>query len=219
MEYVELSYKLSDGFTNFDGGDPVEMKTDLTIQQAHDKYSDILDCRLDHIKTCNTNGTFVDAPSHVYEEEYDICGIPLEKLIDLPFEVVQLKKGKKCFDAEDVKNVGEKNGAVLLCSEHYKKIGTPEYGVNPYLTPKAAQVLMDKGVVLIGTDAQLIDHIPYQMTKGMPTHKVILGQHAVVCEGLININKLIGKKGTFSAVPIRVDMSSMPVRAYAKIVE
>jgi kynurenine formamidase len=131
---------------------------------------------------------------------------------------VELSPGKAFFDEEDLRGIGLKGGAVLLCSGHSDKFGTDDYGKDsPYLSDGGAQYLMDRGVVFVGIDTPLIDKIE---RDSRPVHDIILRCGAVVCEDMTNLKSAIGlKNAVLTAVPPKVKMASFTARVFIKILE
>ena len=174
---------------------------------------------LDKISMVNTSGTYVDSPVHRMQDDKYVCDIPLEKLVDLEYEVIVQKPGKRCFELEDVEGHGKHGGAVLLCTGMSELFNKPGYGDNGgYLSTEAAEYLMNRGVVFVGIDTPLIDAIE---GPGRPVHDIILGAGNVVCENMNNLRSVANlkdeEKGLLSAIPARVHMASFTARVFVKI--
>ena len=220
MKFIDLSHRITDGLVTYPGTPAVKIDAYMTRQEAADAFGEPAQALLDRITMLNISGTYLDAPLHRFDKGYTVADIPLEKLVDLPYQVVSLKEGKNCFDTEDLSGIGIPGGAVILNSGHHKVFGTEKYGVNaPYLTPEGAQYLMDRGVVLVGIDTPLIDNMMVSSTVGCPVHDIILDAGGVVCEDLINTDlaAAAGGTGLLSAIPARVEMASFTARVFIKI--
>ena len=47
-------------------------------------------------------GTYLDTPFHRFAEGFDLAGLPLEAVADLPGVVVDLPAGRTCFEPADL---------------------------------------------------------------------------------------------------------------------
>ncbi len=217
MKFVELSHRISNGMVTFPGVPAVKIDTYMDMESSAKEFGANAGALLDRIEMVNINGTYLDAPLHRSPDGYSIADIPLEKLVDLPFDVVTMKEGSDCFDAGDIENIGQAGGAVILNSGHYKKFGTDAYAQNPpYLTLEAAKALVAKGVVFIGIDSPLIDNMETLGTIGCTVHDEILSAGGVICEDMTNLDALAGVSGTLTAVPAPVEMASFAARVFVK---
>lgn len=215
MRFIELCHTVVDGTVTFPGNPPVVISDYISLSEMREKFGEA-GSLLDQIYMINTSGTYLDAPAHRFESGYYIADIPLEKLVDLPLQVVYLPDGKECFEAAELSGVGIRGGAVLLCTGQSAKFNTPEYGIDaPYLSVEGAQYLVDRGVVFVGIDGPLIDKIN---SGSCPVHDIILGAEAVVCENMTNLEALSGVEGALlTAVPPQIRMASLMARVYAKV--
>lgn len=217
MKFIELSHRISNGMITFPGIPAVKIDAYMDMESSAKEFGDNAGALLDRIEMVNINGTYLDAPLHRDPNGYTIADIPLEKLVDLPLEVVTMKEGNNCFDVADIKDVGEKGGAVILNSGHYYKFGTDAYAENPpYLTLEAANLLVEKGVVFVGIDSPLIDNMMTLGTIGCTVHDAILTAGGVICEDMTNLDALNGVSGTLTAVPTPVEMASFAARVFVK---
>ena len=219
MKFIELSHTLYNGVVTYPGDPPTEIGFYMTYEECGAKYGMENAAVLDKISMVNTSGTYVDAPIHRMQNDKYVCHIPLEKLVDLEYDVVVQKPGKREFDLEDVKGLGKHGGAVLLCTGMSELFNKPGYGDNAgYLSTEAAEYLMNRGVALVGIDTPLIDKIE---GPGRPVHDIILGAGSVVCENMNNLRSVAGlaedEKGLLSVIPARVLMASFTARAFVKI--
>ena len=217
MAFIELSHRMVNGLITFP--DPVypTVKIDYfwTQEEAMKQIGEGVGAALDRIQMINISGTYIDAPNHRYPDGYKVSEIPLEKLVDLEYDVVKIQPGKSFFDLEDVKNIGKKGGAVLFYTGMSDLFQTEDYGMNsPYISVEAMQYLLDRGVVFFGIDAALVDDME---SDSRPIHDTVLKAGGVICENMTNLKLVYEKQdGLFSAVPLQVEMASFPVRAYVK---
>lgn len=217
MKFIELSHKMTDGLITFP--DPVypPVKIDFfwTQEEAAEHIGAGVAAALDRIEMINISGTYIDAPKHRYADGYHVSEIPLEKLVDLKYDVVRLNNDSTKFTLEDVKGHGSNGGAVLFYTGMSKYFGTPEYGMHSaYISVEAMNYLLEKGVVFFGIDAALVDDME---AATRPIHDTVLKAGGVICENMTNLEEICDlQEGLFSAVPLCAEMASFPVRAYVK---
>ncbi len=219
MKFIELSHRIYNGMKTFPGIPDVKIDNFMNRKECADAYGcENAQALLDRIQMVNISGTYLDSPLHRFENGYNIADIPLEKIVDLPYEIVTIQPERNYFDVDDFENTGIKDGAVILNSGHYKKFGKDSYSEKPpYLTVDGAQYLIKKGVVFIGIDSPLIDNMETNATVGCPVHDVILSAGAIVCEDMNNLDALNNiKNGLLTAVPALIEMASFTARVYVK---
>jgi len=176
------------------------------------------------------HGTHVDAPAHFTGKDgYWIDQIPLESWMGaccvLHFTE---KQDNEEVTVEDIKKwekqYGEiKKGDIVIFDYGWIKkkwkvpIGIedqPYYKNNPGLSLDAANYLIDKGIKLIGQDAATVN--PYIVTSPISAEEPVLSNNILVCEGLMNLEKLPPRGAYFIALPLKVKGGSgCPVRAIA----
>ena len=127
------------------------------------------------------SGTHVDAPNHFIDGARRVDALDPEKLmgrcrvIGVPEDVVAIGP----------EHVGELDGIqrVLFKSRNSAFWNTPEDGFRSdfsYLVPETAELLVEKGVVLVGIDYLSIEK---SGSPGHPVHKTLLGSEVVILEG------------------------------------
>ena len=221
-KFVELNHYIVNGLVSYPGTPGVEISAWMDRDQSAAAYGEGGASMLDQVKMLNISGTYIDAPYHRYEDGYKIGDIPLEKVFDLRTFVVHMSDKHNYFDVEDLKvleNEDLKGAAVLLHSGYDKKFGTPEYEIDtPYLKIEGAKWLMDRGVVFMGIDTQLIDSY-VDCDKGNPVHDLVLKGESVICEDMQHIEELPDKGARLYAIAPRIAMASFPARVFAVIEE
>lgn len=82
----------------------------------------------------------------------------------------------------------------------------------PKIDIALAELLVSKGVKLVGADMISFDHDePY------PIHKALLDNDVLLIENLINLSQVAGKRFRLSALPIRLELHAAPARVIAEI--
>lgn len=151
-------------------------------------------------------GTHIEAPSHLEPELPDIASLPLEKFFGpaVCIDVSQCGKGGRILP-EDICQI-EKNNILLLHSRW-------EGEEAPWISREAAEFLVQLPIKLlgIGTTIRLEESM-----KEIATHRALLPQNIPIVEGLYNLDKVVGKRFVFFALPLYISgLDSSPIRAIA----
>ena len=219
--YLDLSHTIHDGMTTYPGLPVPALGTVLSREDSRGRYENGAEFHIGSITMCTNTGTYLDTPSHRYEDGWDLSGLPLDRCVDLPVVVVDIPSTDVDepfgFGSEHLAGVAVAGAAVLLRTGWSRHWGTPAYLTNqhPYLTAAGTTALVEGGAVLVGIDSLNIDG-----TEGMdrPAHSGLLAAGIPIVEHLTNLDALPLTGARFSAVPIKVaGLGSFPVRAFAAI--
>jgi kynurenine formamidase len=104
---------------------------------------------------------------------------------------------------------------VLFYTGHYERFyGTPEYATHqPGMTRDATEYIIDRGVINFGVDSTSPD---MWLDKSYPCHSVCAERRVTHMENLCNLDKLVGKRFTFIALPLRIRKGTgSPIRPIA----
>ena len=171
------------------------------------------------IEMVANTGTYVDAPSHRFEDGADLSQLPLASLAGLDGVVVAAPHAHGLAVDEDLlegKEVGGK--AVLIFTGWASRWGTPGYQErSPHLTFKASSLLVSRGAAIVGIDSHNIDDTE---DLSRPVHSTLLRAGIPVVEHLTNLESLPPPPARFRfyAVPVKVaGMGTFPVRAFAEL--
>lgn len=162
-------------------------------------------------------GTYADAPLHRYPDGTDLADLPLARVADLPGLVVDARRRMgRDIGPWFFADVDPQGAAVLVRADWDLTWGTPDYlKPGPYLTREASELLVARGVALVGVDFWNIDNID-DLTR--PSHTVLLKAGVVIVEHLCNLRALPASGFRFHAAPAPVrGCGSFPVRAYAVV--
>ncbi|HEX6179238.1 MAG TPA: cyclase family protein [Thermoanaerobaculia bacterium] len=164
------------------------------------------------IEMVANTGTYVDAPSHRWEDGHDLSTLPLDAVANLDGLVID-HKSSRAFSASEV---GEVRGrAVLIRTGWSRHFATAEYGSgqHPFVTREAAEALVAGGAKLVGIDSLNIDDTA---DKSRPAHTILLRAGIPIVEHLTALEMLPRDGFRFFAVPARfVGVGTFPVRAFA----
>lgn len=135
-----------------------------------------------HIAFGVHTATHVDAPNHFIDGARRVHQLDPEKLIG-PCRVVQVPDDVVGIEPDHVGNL-EGVRRVLFKTRNSAFWATPETGFRKdfsYLTPAAAELLVDSGVVLVGIDYLSIEA---SGAPGHPVHLALLRKEIVILEGV-----------------------------------
>jgi len=126
-------------------------------------------------------GTHVDAPLHFIAEGKGIDALDIG-LFTGWVRVVDVRHVNS-IGPEHIQNLpGEKNEAVFFKTSYSEKTLEDPFDTGfTGLSAEAANILLDQGVRVIGTDALSIEQYNSQ---GFPVHYALLGKEALIVEGL-----------------------------------
>ena len=126
--------------------------------------------------------THVDAPNHFIEGARRVHELELEKGIGV-CRVLELDENVAAIEPEHLENLG---GAqrILFKTRNSAFWNEPEKGFRTdftYISPEAAQILIEKNVKLVGIDYLSVEKFN---SEDFMTHKILLGKEVVIIEGL-----------------------------------
>jgi kynurenine formamidase len=211
---VELSHVIEDGMTTYKGLPGPRICDFWTRDHSRQFYDDGSSFQIGRIDMIANTGTYLDAPFHRYEDGADLAGLRLEQLAEL--DGVLVRAEAQAVDAAAFDRLDVAGKAVLVHTGWDRHWRTDAYFADhPFLTEAAAQLLAERGAVLVGIDSHNIDD-----TRGRrrTVHTILLGAGILVCEHMTNLGALPASGFRFTAVPPRIaGMGTFPVRAFARI--
>lgn len=167
-------------------GDPVPDK------KPFKSIADGDSCNLTHLTMGSHSSTHLDAPKHFIPEGIGISEIPLYKTMGMC----------KLVEAQGVINGEQMN---LWLSDGTKKLLIKG---DILLTPKAASVMAEKSLDLIGVEGQTVGDDDTQHL----IHRILLGAEVVILEGL-NLTEPASGNYFLAAQPLKMDgLDGSPAR-------
>jgi arylformamidase len=214
MKYVDLSHVISDGMVTYPGLPAPAITDHLSREASEERYAAGTTFQIARIDMVANTGTYLDAPSHRYENGPDLSEMQLSRLANIPGIVVDAAGGRRGLDSTLFRGHEVRGKAVLVRTGWSSHFGTPAYGSShPFLTADAGALLVEAGVALVGIDSLNIDDIA---TGERPIHSMLLSANIPIVEHLTNLEALPNEGFRFFAVPPKVrGMGSFPVRAFA----
>ncbi|CAN5642530.1 cyclase family protein [soil metagenome] len=162
-------------------------------------------------------GTHVDAPYHFQKHGITVEKIPLSRLtIYENIKVLKIEKeDDEKIEVDDLRNYDiMKNDTILINTNWILNRALDKYfNKNPGLSEAAAKYLVEAEINLVGIDGPSIDPAT---DHDFNSHRIFSANDIPIIENLMNLDKLLNKKFTFVALPLKLkNCSGSPVRALA----
>lgn len=193
----------------------------FTVREHHaGKVSDI---QITFVSMSAHAGTHVDAARHFFPGGRTIDQYPVGHFVGPGVVVDARRAGRVPLTAEDIRRSGAdiRRGDIVLFSFAYARhFGRPEYDEHPYLTRDAAELLVELGARIVGTDTITPD-LP-SAARGpdfdFPVHRTLLGSDVLIIENLgQGLEQLLGRRVEVFAVPLAIrGGDGAPVRVFAR---
>lgn len=164
-------------------------------------------------------GTHVDAPYHFQKHGITVEKISLNRLIiNKNLKVLKIEKeDDEKIEVSDLRNHDiMKNDTILINTNWVLNRSLDKYfNKNPGLSEAAAKYLAEAEINLVGIDGPSIDPAT---DHDFNSHRIFSANDIPIIENLINLDKLLNKKFTFVALPLKLkNCSGSPIRALAII--
>ena len=211
MKVIDLSMPIKSLETPMFPTYPQPLKTVFTTFESHGFESSVW-ILVEH------TATHVDAPRHFVRGGKTIDEIAVDTFVgwataidvsDLPPRHI-ITRDELRSRIELLPFKIEKGWILLLRTGYSEKAGTSEWFDHPGLGEDACEYLIELGVKAIGVDAPSPDREPF------PAHRMLLPRGIAIYENLCNLEKVVGKKFLFVALPLKLaGGTASPVRAVA----
>jgi kynurenine formamidase len=217
---VDLSHPLDERIPMFPGLPAPQVLEHLSREDSRSHYAGETTFVLHRYVFAGNSGTYLDAPFHRYAEGDDLAALALERAVDLPGMVVDLRepvaKGTRGFGTEALPDRDLSGHAVLFLTGWSARWGGADYlDPNPFITGDVAARLVEQGVALVGIDSWNIDDT-HDGTR--PAHSNLLRAGVPIVENLCRLEQLPSSGFRFFAAPQPIrGGSAVPVRAYAVV--
>lgn len=215
--YVDLSHTIESGMITYRGLPAPLVCDHLSHLQSRALYAEGTEFQIGRIDLIANTGTYLDTPYHRYSDGFDLTGLPLESVSDLPGVVVRATGiAQRQIDWTMFGALKVTGCAVLVHTGWDRNWRTDAYFEDhPFLTKAAAMYLSDHGARLVGIDSLNIDDTS---DRARPVHSVLLAAGIPIVEHLTNLDALPLEGFRFHATPPKVArMGTFPVRAHAII--
>ncbi|MCP4108386.1 MAG: cyclase family protein [Desulfobacteraceae bacterium] len=158
------------------------------------------------------SGTHIDTPAHFISGGQTVDSYKVQDFI-LPAHVVSVDN-REAVEPGELENLDIEPASALLFKTDNSTSGRCKNGIFSenfvYLSPRAADLCIEKKVKLVGIDYITIEKYG---DETFPIHRKILGNNILVLEG-INLNKVRPGNYTLICFPLKITGSeASPVRA------
>jgi len=167
-------------------------------------------------------GTHVDAPRHFFNDGPAFHEIPLDRLTGPGLVISIAKTAGEMIEVSDLMPSATQimPGDIVALETGWAKFAqTPAYHDHPYLSPTAAQWLVDRKVKLLACDLPTPD-MPLCRRPDKydwPAHHVLLGNGVLVAENLTGLAQLAGERVEFVFSALNIEESDgAPARIMAR---
>lgn len=213
--YIDLSHTIEHGMMTYKGF-PAPIICDFRSREDSAKYYEPgTEFQIGRIDMIANTGTYLDTPFHRYADGHDLSGIELEQVIDLKGVIVRIPhKERLAITDDDFAGLDLAGKAVLVHTGWSEFWNTEAYfDGHPFLTEKAATLLVEAGAKLVGIDSHNIDD---SRGKSRPVHTILLGAGVLIVEHMCNLTEVPDTGFLFTAVPPKFKgVGTFPVRAFA----
>lgn len=189
----------------------------LSRESAGAHYAEGTSFQIGRIEMVANTGTYIDAPFHRFDGGDDLSMLPLERLADVPGLLIDATgRSDRAIDADVLEGLPLAGHAILIRTDWDRHWRTPQYADDaPFLTRRAAEMLAQGDVALVGIDSVNIDD---RLDGSRPAHTVLLAAGIPVVEHLCNLKDLPSDGFQLHCVPVKFrGVGTFPVRAYAVI--
>lgn len=222
---IDLSQEIYTGMPVYPGHAKTVIWEHMSHEESLRTIGTGFSYRSSGIMMCDHGPTHIDSISHLSTDPTapSVDEIPLHYCItsaiciDVSDAPPQTQFGPEKIEAElkrwklDILS----GDTVLFYTGHYERYyGKPEYSTHqPGLTREATEFIINKGAVNFGVDNTSPD---MWLDKTYPCHTVCRDRRITHMENLCNLDRLVGKRFTFIALPLRIRKGTgSPLRAVA----
>lgn len=215
--FVDLSHSISSGMVTVDGLPSPMICDHLSRVASRSLYGAGTEFQIDRLEMVGNTGTYIDVPFHRYADGYDLAGLSLDRVADVPgITVKALGATDRAIDWHHFVPYECRGRAVLVHTGWDQHWGSERYfDGHPYLTEKAATYLRDQGALMVGIDSLNIDNTA---GRERPVHSVLLAAGIPIIEHMTRLEDLPPENFRLHAAPPKVvGMGTFPVRVHAML--
>ncbi len=210
---VDLSHVIEHEMVTYPGLPGPHISDHLSREASRAVYAPGTEFQIGRLDMVANTGTYLDTPSHRYPSGFDLAGLPIERVANVPGISVTCPGQAVGTDVLD--GLALQGHAVLFATGWDRQWRTTRYGApeHPFLSIEVADALIAAGVVVAGIDSVNIDDT---RTNARPIHSMLLDAGILIVEHMTNLEQLAGREFRFFAVPPKVSgLGTFPVRAFA----
>ena len=216
MRLIDLSHPVGHGVVTYPGLPAPVVSDHLSRKDSEGRYAPGTTFHIARIEMVANTGTYIDAPSHRWEDGPDISQLQLAQIANLDTMVIDTHGIRKITPAV-IRHHDLTGRAVLFLTRWSRYFGTAEYGSgrHPFVARETAEALVRAKVALVGIDSLNIDDTA---DLERPAHTLLLRANIPIVEHLANLEELPVSGARFFAVPPNfAGVGTFTVRAFALV--
>jgi arylformamidase len=207
VDVVDLTRPLSRDTPAYPGDPPVVL--------ARVRSHDVDGYEVTHLSMGTHCGTHLDAPRHFFFAGATLDQYPADRLVR-PGVILDVRAMERDGSGSSADSTYAGIVDAALLADRLRPFSVPSGGFvllwteGAMLNAEAAQLLLDGGATLVGTDAPSLDAEPY------PVHRLLLGRGVLLAENLCNLDRLGPGPVMCAFLPLAVPgTDGAPLRAVA----
>lgn len=195
MKIYDVTVPISERTPVYEGDPKVELRTAHSIRRGD--AANVTDLHFGA-----HTATHVDAPAHFIEGAGKVADISFDNLLGA-VRVLEIPADVMAIEAAHLENL---NGAerVLFKTRNSDFWSEPEKGFRKdftYITPEAAQKLVEKGIKLVGIDYLSVEKFD---STDFATHIALLENGVVIIEGL-DLREIAAGEYELICLPLKIE--------------
>lgn len=214
---IDLSHVIEDGMITYKGL-PAPVICDFLSREASRKmYAQGTEFQIGKIELISNTGTYLDTPFHRFADGVDLSELSLHVTADLPGALIDATTVEgRAIGPDSFADVDIAGKAVLVKTGWDRNWRADAYFEgHPFLTGETANLLIERGALLVGIDSYNIDDTA---DDRRPVHTALLGAGIPIVEHMTSLDRLPASGFRFTAVPPKIKgMGTFPVRAFAAV--
>lgn len=193
MKIYDVTFPISSETPIYEGDPKAEIKTMNSMQNGDAANVSQICCGVH-------TSTHVDAPNHFIEGTKRVHELDLEVLVGECL-VIEIDENVSAIGAKHIENL-ENTARILFKTRNSAFWNEPEKGFRKdftYITPEAAQILVEKGVKLVGIDYLSVEKFG---SADFLTHLTLLKNEVIILEGL-DLREVSGGNYELICLPLK----------------
>ncbi|MCF6243029.1 MAG: cyclase family protein [Bacteroidales bacterium] len=203
MKYIDLSHTFKKDMPVFPGDSIAELKQVAFFEKnGYNSY---------YLQSGMHVGTHIDAPFHMKPNGKKLSEIEPEHFIGKA-KIIDVR-GQNPIKADALNTIKiEYDNILLLYTAHDKYYRTNKYYKNfPVITTAFAELVIEKGIKIVGFDSPSPDAYPYDV------HKLLFANDVLIIENLTGLGQLLNiDEFEIIALPVKFHSAGAPVRVVAR---
>jgi arylformamidase len=194
MKIFDITVPIRSGMPIYEGDPPVKIEAASSLAKGDSANVSFL-----HLGA--HTGTHVDAPAHFIEGAAKIDSLPLNVLIG-PARVIHVPEDRTEIDSEFLSSCDLEGVERILFRTRNSKFWNGEGFRKDFthLLPEAAEMLVNRGVKLVGTDYLSIEKFHSGHHR---THIALLSRGVIIVEGL-NLSEVLAGDYELICLPLKI---------------